>query len=106
MEDLFLEIEELKAELSTIIITQTVNGRDRWQTPEIKLPNSKKGYLRKDRFSALVMANMVSRTLARNPEQYFQTETGGFANRGAKGDGGKDYIGSSWLSSGLNGIYD
>jgi hypothetical protein len=106
MEDLFLEMEELKNELSTIIITQTVNGRDRWTTPEIKLPNSKKGYLRKDRFSALVMANMVSRTLARNPEQYFQTETGGFANRNAKGGSGHDYLGASWIANGLQGIYD
>jgi hypothetical protein len=52
------------------------------------------------------MANMVSRTLARNPEQYFQTETGGFANRGAKGDGSKDYVGAFWLANGLQGVYD
>ena len=48
-----LEIEELKNELTTIVMTQTSNGpnaRDRWDTPEVKLPNGKKGKLRKDRY--------------------------------------------------------
>ena len=105
--DCLLEIEELKNELSIIIITQTLTGRDRWDTPEIKLPGNRKGRLRKDRYSALLMANMVSRQLARNPDKFFVTETGGFAgNFKNLGGNNKDYIGSSWLSDGLNGIYD
>jgi hypothetical protein len=103
--DCILEIEELKNELSTIVITQTLNGRDRWDTPEVKLPGNKKGRLRKDRYSALVMANMVSRQLARNPEMSFITETGGFAAK-TKGTSGKDYVGPAWLASGLTGVYD
>jgi hypothetical protein len=106
MEECYLEFEELKNELSTIIITQSLTGRDRWDTPQLKLPGNKIGRMRKDRYSALLMANMTSRTLARNPEQFFQTETGGFANKTAKGGSGHDYLGAAWLANGLNGIYD
>lgn len=63
-EDAVLEIEELKNELTSIIITQTgtgPNNRDRWDTPEVKLNNGKKGRMRKDRYSALVIANMIAR---------------------------------------------
>jgi hypothetical protein len=105
LEDCLLEIEELKNELSTIIITQTLNGRDRWDTPEVKLPGNKKGRLRKDRYSALLMANMVSRQLSRNPIVTFSPSEGGFA-RTFKGESGKDYVGSAWLANALNGIYD
>lgn len=68
LEDCALEIEELKNELSTIIMTSTGNGsnaRDRWDTPETKSEGGKKGRMRKDRYSALVMANMVARQLSR-----------------------------------------
>ena len=64
-----LEIEELKRELTTIVMTQTSTGpnaRDRWDTPELKLPNGKKGRLRKDRYSSLVIANMLARQLSRS----------------------------------------
>jgi hypothetical protein len=63
-----LEIEELKDELTTIVMTQTstgVGGRDKWDTPDVKLPNGKKGKLRKDRYSALVIANMIARQMNR-----------------------------------------
>ena len=45
-------------------MTQTSTGaraRDRWDTPEVKLQNGKKGRLRKDRYSSLVIANMLAR---------------------------------------------
>jgi hypothetical protein len=61
-----LEIEELKNELTTIVMTQTSTGpnaRDRWDTPETKLPGGKKGRLRKDRYSSLLIANMLARQL-------------------------------------------
>ena len=63
LEDCIIDIEELKDELATIIVTQTTNGRERWDTPEIKLSGQKKGRARKDRYSALLMANMVARTV-------------------------------------------
>lgn len=70
LEDCVMEIEELKDELATIVHTQTTStGRDRWDTPEIKLPGNRKGRLRKDRYSALLMANMTARTIARTPPQ-------------------------------------
>lgn len=68
LEDSVMEIEELKDELSTIVHTRTgngVNSRDRWDTPETKLEGGKKGRLRKDRYSALVMANMSARSIQR-----------------------------------------
>ena len=65
LEDCFLEIEELKDELATIVHTQTGTSlRDRWDTPETKQAGTgKKGKLRKDRYSALLMANMLARQL-------------------------------------------
>ena len=64
METCIDEIEELKEELTTIVMTKSgITGRDRWDTPEIKLKNGKKGKLRKDRYSALVMANDVARRM-------------------------------------------
>ena len=45
-------------------MSQTSTGpgaRDKWDTPEVKLGNGKKGRLRKDRYSSLVIANMLAR---------------------------------------------
>jgi hypothetical protein len=106
LEDCLLEIEELKNELSTIVVTQTQTGRDRWDTPEIKLPGNKKGRMRKDRYSALLMANMVSRTLARNPLIQFQESEGGWAKAFKTQPDGKEYVGSAWLANSLSGLYD
>lgn len=63
-----LELEELKNELTTIVMTQTSNSsgaRERWDTPEIKGSNGRRGRLRKDRYSALVIANTLARSLSR-----------------------------------------
>jgi hypothetical protein len=106
LEDCLMEIEELKNELSTIIVTPTLTGRDRWDTPEVKLPGNRKGRLRKDRYSALLMANMASRQLARNPDQYFVTAVGGFAGPSTRSGEKRDYVGASWIAQGLQGIYD
>lgn len=70
LEDLMQEVEELKDELATIVYSQTgVSGRDKWDTPEQKLPGMKKGRMRKDRYSALLMANAEARRLVRRIEQ-------------------------------------
>ena len=34
LEDCVMEIEELKDELSMIVMTQTSTGREKWDTPE------------------------------------------------------------------------
>lgn len=62
-EDCLLEIEELKNELVLIEYTKTPSGRGKWDTPQVKGLNTKKGRLRKDRYSALLMANAVGRVL-------------------------------------------
>lgn len=66
LEDCTVEIEELKDELCTIVHTHTTMGREKWDTPETQIVEggkSKKGRQRKDRYSALVLANMIARTI-------------------------------------------
>lgn len=63
LEDCVLEIEELKEEIASIVMTVTGAGRSKWSTPEVKLSSSKKGYLRKDRYSALLIANYLARQM-------------------------------------------
>lgn len=81
IEDCIMEIEELKDELATIIHTQTgVQGRDRWDTPETKEEGNKKGRMRKDRYSSLLMANMAARILSAKPyDNKMQQFYGGIA---------------------------
>lgn len=88
LEDCVLEIEELKDELATIVHTQTGTSlRDRWDTPEVKLPGGKKGRLRKDRYSSLLMANMAGRTIQRAPREAEYRPSGGFARDLVSGKG-------------------
>jgi hypothetical protein len=100
-----MEIEALKDELATIIIMQTQFGRDRWSTPEIKLPGNKKGYLRKDRYSALVMANMGARVIARTTIPDLQISEGGFVGNYSKDMTGQYYSGPEWFTSKMQDIY-
>ena len=65
MEDAVMEIEELKDELVTVVVSITPGGRERFDTPEIKTDTGKKGRMRKDRYSALVIANMLARQAQR-----------------------------------------
>lgn len=82
LEDCVMEIEELKDELATIVHTQTAtSGRDRWDTPEIKLAGGKKGRQRKDRYSALLMANAIAREIYRTPIEPEYNTTGGFVSQ-------------------------
>jgi hypothetical protein len=107
-----LEIEDLKDELTTIVMTQTssgVGGRDKWDTPDIKLPNGKKGKLRKDRYSALVIANMIARQMNRELAHASFDIIGGNLRTMSK-KGGEMYKGPSWFTSAANedlytGIY-
>lgn len=106
LEDCVNEIEELKNELSSIIITQTTFGRDRWDTPEVKLPGNKKGRLRKDRYSALLMANMAARTLTRTVVRQHSIGLGGFARSNEKLDmDGPDFSGPSWFVNRMADVY-
>jgi hypothetical protein len=108
-----LEIEELKDELTTIVMTQTssgVGGRDKWDTPDIKLPNGKKGKLRKDRYSALIIANMVARQINRQLITDMNYGVIGANLRTMKGKTGSMYKGPNWFTESANdeiykGIY-
>lgn len=82
LEDATDEVEALKDELATIVHTQTPGTfRDHWDTPEVKLAGSKKGRLRKDRYSALLMANSAARRLNRHVEEAAPAALGGFVNQ-------------------------
>lgn len=105
-EDCLLEIEELKNELSIITITRSSNGRDRWDTPEIKLPGNKKGRLRKDRYSALLMANMGARTLLRKPYVKYALDEGAGGFAGSTKSKGAKYTGPEWITQSLNDLYN
>ena len=110
--DCILEIEELKNELTTIVMTQTSTGpnaRDRWDTPDIKLPNGKKGKLRKDRYSSLIIANMLARQISRATEVVSFDVIGNNLADMKKQDG-QMYKGPAWFVENANaniygGIY-
>jgi hypothetical protein len=62
LEDCYLEIEELKRELCSIVHTKTHAGTERWNTPATA---SKGASQKKDRYSALLIANQGARQMAR-----------------------------------------
>ena len=106
LEQCVMEIEDLKDELTMIQITQTATGRDKWDTPETVIGTGKKGKLRKDRYSSLLMANMAARTLSRMPEASVYNFYGGFATvEKSKDKGGDDFSGPNWFTQGMNDIY-
>jgi hypothetical protein len=107
-----LEIEELKNELTTIVMSQTSQGpnaRDRWDTPETKLGHGKKGRLRKDRYSSLIIANMLARQLNKALKPVDYDIIGANAKDSVKNNGNM-YKGPEWFVNGANddvytGIY-
>lgn len=103
LEDAVQEIEELKSELTTIVHTQTgQSGRDKWDTPEVKLPGGKKGRLRKDRYSALLMANMTARTIERAMAGPDYKHVGAVAGQTKKQEKtGNLYVGPAWFMEGI-----
>jgi hypothetical protein len=107
LEECVLDIEELKDELSMIQMTQTNSGRDRWDTPELVVGTGKKSKMRKDRYSALLMANMAARVLQRTPTQETYNFYGGFATGGHsnKQNSEKMYSGPSWFTDSMKDVY-
>jgi hypothetical protein len=80
VEDVMYEIMETQNELTTIEHTQTPGtNRDHWDTPEIKKAGGRKGRMRKDRYSALLLANMAARQLLYAPTPTKYAARGGFA---------------------------
>lgn len=104
LSECIVEIEELKNELTTIVMTQTSQSsgaRDRWDTPDLKTPNGKKGKLRKDRYSALIIANMIARQISNklSPAQY---DIIGGDTRNIVANKDKMYKGPSWFTEAAN----
>lgn len=99
LEDCVMEIEELKRELTTIQHSTSQNGRDKWDTPEVLESNNKKSHLRKDRYSALLMAHALARRVMGSPLPiYNSTPAGGFASQYAnEKHKGKLYSGPAWF---------
>jgi hypothetical protein len=107
LEDCVMEIEELKDELSMIVMTQTSTGRERWDTPEVKTGAGRKSRLRKDRYSSLIMANMSARNLLVEKTTLESGAIGGFANGQPSfgANDGKLYQGPAWFTEQVKGIY-
>ena len=85
-------------------MTQTstgVGGRDKWDTTDIKLPNGKKGKLRKDRYSALVIANMIARQMNRELAHASFDIIGANLRSMSKKEG-EMYKGPNWFTSTAN----
>ncbi len=105
LEDCVMEIEELKNELSMIQMTQTASGRDKWDTPQVIVRAGKKDKLRKDRYSALLMANMAARIIHRTVPTPEYKSVGGFAGNDSSEESGPSFIGPSWFTNEMKDIY-
>ena len=104
LSECILEIEDLKNELTTIVMSQTSTGpgaRDKWDTPEVKLGNGKKGRLRKDRYSSLVIANMLARQTRTELAAPDYDIIGGDRTKIVKQDGDM-YKGPEWFTKSVN----
>lgn len=104
LSECIIEIEELKNELTTIVMTQTSTGpnsRDRWDTPEVKLSNGRKGRLRKDRYSSLIIANMLARQINRTLQPVSYDVVGG-NTKDIVANKGDMYKGPEWFIAGAN----
>jgi len=106
LEDCVMEIEELKDELSMIVMTQTSTGRERWDTPEVKTGAGRKSRLRKDRYSALIMANMSARILSIEKDMPEYGAFGGFAESNASMfSNDKLFQGPAWFTEKTQNLY-
>lgn len=107
LEDCIMEIEELKSELSLIEVTSSINGRMRWDTPEVKVGIGKKRRMRKDRYSSLLMANMSARSTSFEKKQNTYMGYGGFAavSNNPANQPQATFSGPSWFTSQINGLY-
>lgn len=107
LEDCVLNIEELKDELSSIVISLTPSGKERWDTPESKSDIGKKISQKKDRYSALLIANMSARTKQESRPFDGYELTGGFARVNTTLDENHDQyfpVGPDWWTSSMKGF--
>lgn len=107
LEDCVMEIEELKNELALIEVSESVNGRMRWDTPEVKVGVGKKKRMRKDRYSSLLMANMSARNIKFEEKQATYNAYGGFASKtnNSNNNNPVTFSGPNWFTSQMNNLY-
>lgn len=116
LEDCVYEIEEMKKEVASIQHTTTPTGMEHWDSPQIVQPGGKKARIRKDRYTALIMANWMARNVNRgtlNNDQYANyTAVGGLAqqvakelrNRSSDEPSGPLYSGPAWFTEANGGF--
>lgn len=105
LEDCMSEIEELKNELSTIAISETASGKEHFDTPDKKTAGMKKGRLRKDRYSALLMANMVARDAENLVVRQFATTENIMDGYFSKQKENTAFLGNGPIADKLNALY-
>jgi hypothetical protein len=101
------DIEETKSELITIVVTESKTGREGFDTPEIKTGTGRKGRMKKDRYSALLMANMTGRQMMNTVEVDLTMSAGGFSGFSSKKaeQSGKLFTGPSFIAQKLSELY-
>lgn len=101
------DIEEIKNELITIVVTETKTGRESFDTPEIKTGTGRKGRMKKDRYSALLMANMTGREMMNTNNVEVVMSPGGFASSVTSKDKGNGvlFTGPSFIADKLSNLY-
>lgn len=105
LDDCIFEIEELKKELTTITVTETGSGREKFGTPENKSQIHKKGRLKKDRFSALLLANWVGRTMIPDIAEYDNPNTYNLSGFITSKNTGRLFTGNSKVVRKLEDLY-
>lgn len=106
LEDVVYEIEQSKEELSCIVHTTTLTGRDKFETPDVILQGGKKAKMRKDRYSALLIAYSIAKRMLLPQKTKYQGAAGGFIGEYAEKDvSGKLYTGADWFCSQSNKSY-
>jgi len=105
LDDCIFEIEELKKELTTITVSETATGREKFDTPSVKVGINKKGRLKKDRYSALLMANIVSREIDNDGDRLENPDLLDLSSFCTRVDTGVLFKGNSKIASQLNKLY-
>jgi len=108
LEDVVMEIEEMKDELATVELVQTPTGKDRWDTPRVKTMGNKIARMRKDRYTALIIANMIARVATTAIPQAFNYEAmGGYVGQKIDPNSpeGPLYTGPQYLTSKIGNYY-
>jgi hypothetical protein len=111
LEDAVDNIEKLKDEMALIVHSQTPSGREQWDLPDRKGAQGDGERLRKDRYSALLMANAAARQLLLSPPRgpMQVPSVGGVVHAASRGQRGPSVgpnvpNGPDWFVRGMGGF--